>query len=153
MKYISVSVYVIPCIRGRKGYCICEEASDTRWTQTIERNFASSLLHQALQRPSTFEQTGLDLELVHIAGSRPWDRGRGWRKGTGLQKKCFWPFGPQFGLKIRGGAPGPFRWIRHWFLFSLRHTLQVSQFLESITSTLFSCWFISLKKKNTHTRS
>ena len=45
------------------------------------------------------------------------------------------------------GAPGPFRWIRHWFLFSLRHTLQVSQFVESITSTLFSCWFISLKKK------
>ena len=92
MKYISVSVYVIPCIRGGKGYCICEEASDTRWSQTIERNFASSLLHQALQRPSTFEQTGLDLELVHSAGSRTWDRGRGWRKGTGLQKNlthCF----------------------------------------------------------------
>ena len=26
--------------------------------------------------------------------------------GGGLQKKCFRPFGPQFGLKIRG-RPGP----------------------------------------------
>ena len=25
----------MPCIRGRKGYCICEEASETRWSQTI----------------------------------------------------------------------------------------------------------------------
>ena len=25
----------------------------------------------------------------------------------GLKKNFFWPFGPQFGLKIRGG-PGPF---------------------------------------------
>ena len=24
--------------------------------------------------------------------------------GAGLQKKYFWPFGPQFGLKIRGGG-------------------------------------------------
>ena len=111
----------------------------------IERNFASSLLHQALQRPSSFEQTGLDLELVHSAGSRPWDRerGAGGEGGGRSPKEIF-----LFGLKIRGwGAPGPFRWIRHWFVFSLRHTLQVSQFLECITSTLFSCWFISLKKK------
>ena len=30
-------------------------------------------------------------------------------RGGGLQKNTFWPFGPQFGLKIReGGAPpGP----------------------------------------------
>jgi len=26
--------------------------------------------------------------------------------GGGIQKKLFWPFGPQFGLKTRGG-PGP----------------------------------------------
>ena len=117
----------------------------------IERNYAPSLLHQALQRPSTFEQTGLDLELVHSAGSRPWDRGREGTWGAGLQKEFFWPFGPHFGLKIRwgggGGATGPFRWIRHWFVFSLHQPLHVSQFLESITSTLFSCWFISLKKE------
>ena len=29
--------------------------------------------------------------------SRPLDKG-----GPSLQKKFFWPFGPQFGLKIRG---------------------------------------------------
>ena len=26
------------------------------------------------------------------------------RLGAGLQKKYFWPFGPQFGIKIRGGG-------------------------------------------------
>ena len=32
------------------------------------------------------------------------------RVGGGLKKKCFRPFGPQFGLKIRGrpGSPGLF---------------------------------------------
>ena len=36
--------------------------------------------------------------------------------GTGLPKKFFRPFGPQFGPKIRGGAGprGPLLWIRHW---------------------------------------
>ena len=35
--------------------------------------------------------------------------------GSSLQKKIFWPFRPQFGLKIREGAgsPGPLPWIRH----------------------------------------
>ena len=35
--------------------------------------------------------------------------GGGGGRGGGLQKKCFRPFGPQFGLKIRGrpGPPGP----------------------------------------------
>ena len=46
-------------------------------------------------------------------GSRPWDRG-----GGGLPvsrpKKFFWPFGLQFGLKIRGeSVPRPVAWIRH----------------------------------------
>ena len=37
------------------------------------------------------------------AGSRPWDKeGRGC-----LQKRCYRPFGPQLGLKIRGGCLGP----------------------------------------------
>ena len=47
--------------------------------------------------------------------------GGGWssRGGASLQKKFFWPFGPQFGLKIRAGEagpPGPLpwnAWIRH----------------------------------------
>ena len=33
-------------------------------------------------------------------GSRPSDKG----EGGGLKKIFFWPFGPQFGLKIRGGG-------------------------------------------------
>ena len=37
--------------------------------------------------------------------SRPWDKG-GWGAG-GLKKIVFWPFRPQFGLKIRGGGAFP----------------------------------------------
>ena len=37
------------------------------------------------------------------------DKGR----GGGLQKILFQPFGPQFGLKIGGGPPGPLAWILH----------------------------------------
>ena len=35
--------------------------------------------------------------------STPWDKGGGGRS----QKEFFWPFGPQFGLKIRGSPPPP----------------------------------------------
>ena len=37
---------------------------------------------------------------------RPQDK----REGGSLKKIFFWPFGPQFGLKIRGrpGVPGPY---------------------------------------------
>ena len=57
----------------------------------------------------------LDLEIRgegRGVSSRPWDKrgGGGW---LGL-KKFFWPFEPQFGLKIRGGwPPGPLLWIRY----------------------------------------
>ena len=73
--------------------------------------------------------------LVHASsGPRPSDKGWGGGGGWGgVQKKCFRPFGPQFGLKIRGRpgplgpwapgppgprapepqAPGPLPWIRH----------------------------------------
>ena len=38
-------------------------------------------------------------------GSRPSDKEEG---GGGVKKKrFFWPFAPQFGLKIRGGPQGP----------------------------------------------
>ena len=42
--------------------------------------------------------------------SRPWDNGGGWS-----QKNFFPPFGPKFGLKIRGepGSLGPLPCIRH----------------------------------------
>ena len=40
------------------------------------------------------------------AGSRPCDKG-GRGGGVRLQKKCFQPYGSQFGLKITGGGAGP----------------------------------------------
>ena len=43
-------------------------------------------------------------------------RGGGEKRRARSPKKLFRPFGPQFGLKIRGGGrpPGPLPWIRHW---------------------------------------
>ena len=56
-------------------------------------------------------------------GYRPSDKGRGGCHpdpeitGARIQKNFFRPFGPQFGLKIRGwGEGGPLPWIRHWTL-------------------------------------
>ena len=47
-------------------------------------------------------------------GSRPWDRGGGGGLPVTRPKKFFWPFGLQFGLKIRGeSVPRPLAWIRH----------------------------------------
>ena len=57
---------------------------------------------------------------IDSGGSRPSDKGEGGGlldpeirgEGGRTQKKVFFrPFGPQFGLKISGGAPIP--WIRH----------------------------------------
>ena len=43
--------------------------------------------------------------------SRLWEKG-----GPSLKKKFFQPFGPQFGLKVRGAAPpGSFPWICYWW--------------------------------------
>ena len=38
-------------------------------------------------------------------------------RGKQSQKFSFLPFGPQFGLKMRGRGepPGPLPWIRNWF--------------------------------------
>ena len=49
--------------------------------------------------------------------SRPSEKGR---RG-GLKKNCFQLFGPQFGLKIRGGGRphGPLPWIYHCSCYSL----------------------------------
>ena len=73
-----------------------------------------------------------------------WSRGRGRGRGRsclsslmwgGLQKIFFWPFEPQFGLKIRGGRPalppGPFPWIRHCFhcIYQLSSVVRLSGFV------------------------
>ena len=53
-------------------------------------------------------------------------------------KKIFWHFGPQFGLKIRGGPgpPRPLPWIRHcWQAPTLTQKLQ---FLNNVCM-LISC--------------
>ena len=53
------------------------------------------------------------IQILRLGGgggwsSRPLDKG-GW-----CPKNFFLPFGPLFGLKIRGdGPPGPLPWIRH----------------------------------------
>ena len=53
---------------------------------------------------STPTPTEWRIQIFKITGgrrsSRPWDRGGG--GGAGLQKRFFPPFGPQFGIKIRG---------------------------------------------------
>ena len=58
------------------------------------------------------------------------------REGSGLPQKCFRPFGPQFGPKIRGGgaATPPLPWIRHW--------LQAFQNLKKVLeqTRLFDFW-------------
>ena len=61
---------------------------------------------------------------INSDGSRPSDKGEPGHPdpekkggGWGSQKKFFQPFGPQFGLKIRGwgggGPPGTLPWIYH----------------------------------------
>ena len=66
------------------------------------------MLRFALQDP--------DLEGGHpepLMGGGGGGRGRG--VGGVSAKKLFGPFGPQFGLRIRGGPepPWPLPWIRH----------------------------------------
>ena len=119
----------------------------------IERNFASS-------SPSSFAET-LDfrtnwprvgacsqcrIQTLRWGGE---GGGRGEREkvGAGLQKKYFWPFGPQFGLKIRGGHLGHSAGSAtgSYLVYVTRYTF--GSFSSLITSSLFSCWFISLKKK------
>ena len=47
---------------------------------------------------------GLEIRGEGGRSSRALHKGGG---AAGLQKKIFRPFGPQFGLKIRGGEAGP----------------------------------------------
>ena len=51
-----------------------------------------------------------DMKCPHSGGSRPSNKGGGGGGGGAggrIQKKFFWPFGPQSGLKIRGGGQIP----------------------------------------------
>ena len=78
--------------------------------------------HNEKYNYENFRCQGKFKPVIPRAGSRPWDRVRGgggllggggwssrkWDEGGGRRslKNFFRPFGPQFGLKIRG-APGP----------------------------------------------
>ena len=44
---------------------------------------------------------------LEIRGGRQSSRPLGKGGGGDLQKTFFWPFGPQFGLKLRGGGRAP----------------------------------------------
>ena len=53
------------------------------------------------------------------------------RGGGGLPPKIFWPFGPHFGLRIKGGQPpGSFPWIRRYIMT-----------LGSLLLVLISVWW------------
>ena len=43
--------------------------------------------------------------ILDSGGSRPSNKGLGGGGGKAVAKNFFWPFGPQFRLKIRGGGP------------------------------------------------
>ena len=64
-----------------------------------------------------------DLQIGRGGGSHPDPEIKG---GGGLKKNFFRPFGPQFGLKLRGrpGIPGSLPWIRHCYSRSLYLTLK-----------------------------
>ena len=55
-----------------------------------------------------------DLQIRGEGGGviQPWDKGG---RGRPSPKDFFRPYGPQFGLKTKGGVgpPGPLTWIRH----------------------------------------
>ena len=113
----------------------------------IERNFASS-------SPSSFAET-LDFRTNWPrVGACSQCRIQTLRCG-GREREG----GPQFGLKISGGGGGVH--LGHsagsatgsYLVYVTRYTF--GSFSSPINSSLFSCWFISLKKikKNTHTRS
>ena len=59
------------------------------------------------------------------------------KEGGGLQKKK-WPLGPQFGLIIRRGVPGPLPWIRHWKI--QRAHVTVRCFIPSLAIKRKSKW-------------
>ena len=58
------------------------------------QDFLTIPLDHIVEVKGTNQET--DLEIRGLGGG-----------GEGLPKKFFWPFGPQFGLQIKGGCLGP----------------------------------------------
>ena len=99
---------------------------------TAQKNVTStnliSFLERQVSHPRDEHLVSKDKSLIlresvlHGGRSRPSDKGGGaiwpsrlWDKEGGrCQKYFFWPFGPHFGLKIRGGRPPRhLAWICH----------------------------------------
>ena len=77
-------------------------------------NTLCNKLYSPMQNDGTFCRNLSTLTQTTSGGSRPSDKEEGlviqtlsWGGGGSLKKTFFWPFGPQFGLKIRGGRPSP----------------------------------------------
>ena len=75
-------------------------------------NTLCNKLYSPMQNDGTFCRNLSTLTQTTSGGSRPSDKEEGlviqtlsWGGGGSLKKTFFWPFGPQFGLKIRGGRP------------------------------------------------
>ena len=80
----------------------------------IFKSFIIAIFIASLENKRISSLVGNDENTVNSAGSRPYDNGGGGHLdpeiigGGDLQKNFFRPFGPQFGLKIKGDAPaGP----------------------------------------------
>ena len=57
-----------------------------------------------------------DLEIRGGGGGGGWST-RPLDKGGAVSPPIFWPFGPHFGLRIKGGQPpGCLPWIRHYIM-------------------------------------
>ena len=69
--------------------------------------------------------------------SRPCDKGGG--EGRSQNKFFFRPFGPQFGLIIRGPL-GPLPWILHWFV--TKYFAKLSVFLLFCFVLFCFCFFV-----------
>ena len=90
-------------------------------TCRIDLNFAGQSFSTLRNLQASLSENLSDSLMISCSGgSRPSDKGR--RGGGGghpdpeirevdsLTKNYLWPFGPQFGLKIRGSSSS---WIRH----------------------------------------
>ena len=90
-----------PSVRLTNTCSHCTKVWHGTYLRSVKSSFA--LLQKSGRNRRSYVSTS--------GGSRPSDNG-GWGGGLGsLHKQFFRPFGPQFGLKLRGGGALP--WIPH----------------------------------------
>ena len=112
--FFMISLPVIPFLSFQK-HSLCNRSKDKYIAHKTLRGHISCLMPP--HSPPTTARVDDRIRCWNLGirgvgrSSRPLDNGGGGGGGAGLQKKFFRPFGPQFGLKIRGA---PFPWICHW---------------------------------------